>query len=95
VDDVTTESVEPNQHRLLSPAAEAGRHPAQTAAGKPCSLAMLDHGPTDLETAVLDALDEADGTAATPPGTLSLTAARRRHSMAEVLGLIATGPPAI
>jgi hypothetical protein len=52
--------------------------------------AVLDRGSTDLETAVLDALDKADdGTDATS-GTLALTTARRRRSMGEVLGLIVT-----
>ena len=56
--------------------------------------AVLDHGGTDLETTVLDALDRADDGTEAASGALSFSAARRRRSMGEVLGLIVTGPPA-
>ena len=56
--------------------------------------AVLDHGSTDLETAVLDGLDKADDGTDAASGALSFSAARRRRSMGEVLGLIVTGPPA-
>ena len=56
--------------------------------------AVLDYGSTDLETAVLDALDKADDATDAASGALSFSAARRRRSIREVLGLIVTAPPA-
>ena len=48
----------------------------------------------DLENAVLDALEEADDGADAPPGTVPLSAARRRRCLDEVRGLVGDGPPA-
>lgn len=55
--------------------------------------AVLDYGSTDLETAVLDALDKADDATDAASGALSFSAARRRRSMDEVLDLIGAGGP--